>query len=51
MKPTVTMRKALADKKLLGNVLAGDSWRAWRVLMIAAMGEPLTDDERETFTH
>ena len=38
MKPTVTFRKALADKKLLGNILVGDSWRAWRTLLIAAMG-------------
>lgn len=50
MKPTVTLRKALSDKKLLGSVLAGASWSAWRVLMIAAMGEALTDDERVTFT-
>ena len=50
MKPTVTIRKALFDKKLLGNVLAGKSWHSWRVLLIAAMGEPLTDDERSTFT-
>jgi hypothetical protein len=44
------MRKALADPGLLGNVLAGESWAAWRTLMIAAMGEELTDDEREIFT-
>jgi hypothetical protein len=50
MKPTVTLRKALTDPALLGNVLAGDSWFAWRTLMIAAMGEPLNDDERTTFT-
>ena len=50
MKPVTTMRKALADKKLLGNVLAGESWHAWRTLMIAAMGEALTDDERTIFT-
>jgi hypothetical protein len=50
MKPTVTIRKALTDKKLLGNVLAGPSWEAWRVLLTASMGEALTDDERETFT-
>ena len=46
MKLTVTIRKALTDKKLLGNVLAGESWRAWRTLMIAMMGEALTDAER-----
>ena len=50
MKPTVTIRKALADKKLLGNVLAGPTWRTWRILLTAAMGEKLTDDERPTFT-
>jgi hypothetical protein len=50
MKPTVTLRKAFADKALLGKVLTGDSWRAWRTLMIASMGESLRDDERVTFT-
>jgi hypothetical protein len=45
----ITMRQALTDRKLLGSVLAGDSWLAWRILLIAAMGEPLTDDERVTF--
>jgi hypothetical protein len=50
MKSTVTIRKALSDPKLLGSVLAGKSWRAWRVLMIAAMGEALTDKERPAFT-
>lgn len=50
MTPTVTLRKALTDPKLLGSVLAGETWRAWCVLLIAAMGEPLTDDERAIFT-
>jgi hypothetical protein len=50
MTPTVTIRKALTDKKLLGNVLAGPSWEAWRVLLTASMGEALTDAERPTFT-
>jgi len=50
MKPTTTIRKALADPKLLGKVLAAKSWRAWRVLLIAAMGEALTNVERELFT-
>lgn len=50
MKPTITIRKALADKALLGGVLAGPSWHAWRTLMIAAMGEALRDDERTIFT-
>lgn len=50
MIPTTTIRKALTDKKLFGNVLAGPSWAAWRVLLTAAMGEALTDNERVTFT-
>jgi hypothetical protein len=46
MTPSVSLRKALEDPLLLGNVLAGDSWFAWRVLLIAAMGEPLLGDEK-----
>jgi hypothetical protein len=49
MTPFVTMRRALSDQHLLGAVLGGDSWLAWRVLLIAAMGEPLTDEERPIF--
>jgi hypothetical protein len=48
-RPLVTMRKALADSNLLGRALEGDSWRAWRILLIALMGEPLDDAERVTF--
>ena len=50
MKPKVTLRQALADPQLLGGMLAGDSWAGWRTLLIAAIGEPLTDTEREMFT-
>ena len=50
MKPTITIRKALSDPKLLGKVLKGESWGNWRTLLIAAMGEALTEAERETFT-
>lgn len=50
MKPTVSIRAALDDDKLLGGQLSGDSWRGWRVLLIAAMGEALSDDERALFT-
>ncbi len=49
MKPLVTMRRALEDPDLFGALLPGESWASWRVLLIALMGEPLTDDERETF--
>ena len=50
MKPTVPLRKALDDPALLGNILSGESWSAWRTLLIAAMGERLTDKERVVFT-
>jgi hypothetical protein len=50
MTPIVTIRQALSDKKLLGSTLAGKSWLPWRVLMIAAMGEELTDEQRALFT-
>jgi hypothetical protein len=50
MQPRITLRKALADKQLLGGALPGDSWSAWRIMLIAGMGEPLKDSEREVFT-
>jgi hypothetical protein len=49
VKPKVTMRRALSDDGLLGRALPGDSWAAWRILLIAIMGEELTDDERTIF--
>ena len=39
MIPRVSLREALSDPNLLGTAIAGDSWRSWRVLLIAAMGE------------
>jgi len=50
MKPRITLRRALTDKNLLGNALSGESWFAWRTLLIASMGEALTDAERAIFT-
>jgi hypothetical protein len=49
MKRAITMRAALADPQLLGNALIGESWSTWRAFLIAAMGEPLTREEREVF--
>ena len=43
------MRQTLSDPNLLGNALPGDSWKPWWTLLIASMGEALTDDEREIF--
>jgi hypothetical protein len=50
MIPQTPIRDALADPLLLGHVIAEDSWAVWRTLLIAAMGEALTDDERQIFT-
>jgi hypothetical protein len=49
MKKLTTMRKALADRAVLGDALPGESWSSWRTLLIAAMGEELTPEEREVF--
>ncbi len=43
------MRRALSDPNLLGLALEGDSWAAWRTLLIAMRGEALTEDERAIF--
>jgi hypothetical protein len=47
--PLVSLREALADPNLLGHALQGDSWQSWRALLFAALGEPLSDDERVIF--
>ena len=49
MKPRIPLCQALADSNLLGNALPGDSWKPWRTLMIGAVGEELTEDERVVF--
>jgi hypothetical protein len=49
VKKLITMREALADPGYFGTLLSGDSWRAWRVLLIAIVGEELTDEERPIF--
>ena len=49
MKPLLSMRVALGDPDLLGGVLGGPSWVGWRVLLVAMMGEALTDEERQVF--
>lgn len=49
MKVLMPMRDALEHPAIFGTVLAGETWAAWRVLLIAAMGEKLTDDERGVF--
>jgi hypothetical protein len=50
MIPSITLRKALQDPNLLGDVLGGESWFAWQTLLLAAMGEALVPDELAVFT-
>jgi phage terminase large subunit-like protein len=50
MRRLLTMRHALSDPKLLGRILEGESWSAWRTMLIALMGEELSVEERVTFT-
>jgi hypothetical protein len=45
MRVIFTMRQALSDSAILGDVLPGQSWFAWRCLLIASAGEPLISDE------
>ena len=49
MKPLLSVRSALGDPDLLGGVLGGPSWVSWRVLLVAMMGEALSDEERLVF--
>ena len=49
MKPLATLRKALTDASLFGAAFGGDSWHAWRTLLLAIMGEELTAAELVTF--
>ena len=50
MRKIVPLRAALEDDDLFRPILGGDSWSAWRTLLIASMGEELTDEERATFS-
>lgn len=45
-----TMRAALTDPDIFGSILPGETWAAWRTILIASQGEPLTADERAIFT-
>jgi hypothetical protein len=49
MIPQTTLRKTLTDPNLLGNILGGKTWSAWRAILLAAMGEKLNSSELETF--
>ena len=45
-----SMRAALTDPDIFGSILPGETWAAWRTILIASQGEPLTADERTIFT-
>jgi hypothetical protein len=45
LRKLITMREALESPAYFGTLLAGDSWAAWRVMLIAIVGEALTDEE------
>jgi hypothetical protein len=49
MKRRTSLRTALSDSNLLGRALAGDSWAAWRALLLASMGEKLRPAELEHY--
>ena len=49
-RPLCTMREALADPAIFGEILPGETWAPWRAILIASRGEALTDDERVIFT-
>jgi hypothetical protein len=49
---TFTIDRALTDPRLLGAGLgAVESWRTWLVVLRAAFGLPLDDDERKVFAN
>jgi hypothetical protein len=49
MTPQVSLRRALADPALLGGVLGGPSWLAWRTMLLASMSEKLETEELAVF--
>ena len=51
MKALFTLRDALSEPRLLGggSGLGGDSWPPWRAILLASVGEPLTESEAATF--
>ena len=49
MRPIVSLRRALDDPDLLGPILGGPTWLAWRAVLLGAMGEALSANEQEAF--
>jgi hypothetical protein len=42
LRKLVTMREALSSDGYFGRLLGGGSWRSWRALLVAIVGEELT---------
>ncbi|MCJ2070594.1 hypothetical protein MKK75_17635, partial [Methylobacterium sp. J-030] len=49
-RPLCTMREALADPAIFGEILPGETWAPWRAILTASRGEVLTAGERAIFT-
>jgi hypothetical protein len=49
MYPRVSFRSAISDPALLQHTLQGATWATWAVVLLATLGEKLTEDEREIF--
>src|SRR3984957_6507748 len=49
MRKILSMREALGSPLYLADLIGGSSWVAWRVLLIAIVGEERPDDERAIF--
>ncbi len=49
MRPITTLRRSLSDPQLMAHVMAGETYRAQRILAMAALGEELTVEERAIF--
>src|SRR5262245_44909513 len=49
MRKIISLRQALSDPGFLAHALPGESWASWRILLMAAVGEVLTDAEREVW--
>jgi hypothetical protein len=50
VRPLVTLRKALNDPALLGGVLLGPTRDVWEAILLASMGELLTEPELKLFS-
>ncbi len=46
LRKLISMRDALSSAAYFGNIVGGESWAAWRVLLIAIVGEELSGAER-----